>query len=105
MLCQAVCIAMHTHVTSPTREFLVPIIQWIDRTYITSDGRVSLKPYMFTPAIFKETFRHRIQAWGYHGVLPKSKKSSALQRNLQASDSSMGLSLIFTKIQKVIRTK
>ena len=64
-------------ITNPAREFFVPIIQWIDRTHITGDGRFSLKPYMFTPAIFTETFRRRIQAWGYHGFLPKSKKSSA----------------------------
>ena len=64
-------------ITNPTREFFVPIIQWVDRTHITGNNRFSLKPYMFTPAIFKETFRRRIQAWGYHGFLPKSKKSSA----------------------------
>ena len=31
---------------------------------------------MFTPAsIFKENFRRSIEAWGYHGFLPKKKKS------------------------------
>ena len=30
---------------------------------------------MFTPAIFKETFRRSIKAWGYHGFLQKKKKS------------------------------
>ena len=30
---------------------------------------------MFTPGIFKETFRRSIKAWGYHGFLPKKKKS------------------------------
>ena len=43
-------------ITDPTRQLLVPIIQWIDRTHITGNGRFSLKPYMFTPAIFKEEF-------------------------------------------------
>jgi hypothetical protein len=32
---------------------------------------------MFTTAIFKEKFRRTIQAWGYHGFLPRSKASSA----------------------------
>jgi len=41
-------------VKDPTKDFFVPIIQWIDRTHITGNERYSLKPYMFTPAIFKE---------------------------------------------------
>jgi hypothetical protein len=61
----------------PERELFVPIIQWIDRTSVTGNDRFSLKPYMFTPAIFTETFRRRIEAWGYHGFLPKSRASSA----------------------------
>jgi hypothetical protein len=28
---------------------------------------------MFTPADFTELFWRTIQAWGYHGYLPKSK--------------------------------
>jgi hypothetical protein len=32
---------------------------------------------MFTPARFTELFRCTIQAWGYHGYLPKSKTSTA----------------------------
>jgi Plavaka transposase len=64
-------------ITNPTRELFVPIIQWIDRTDITGNGRFSLKPYMLMPAILNETFRRQIQAWGYHEFLPKSKKRSA----------------------------
>jgi hypothetical protein len=51
----------------------VPIIQWFDCTAVTGNDRFSLKPYMFTPAIFTEPFRRTIQAWGYHGYLPKVK--------------------------------
>jgi hypothetical protein len=64
-------------ITNPSRQLLVPIIQWIDRTSVTGNDRFSLKPYMFTPAIFTESFRRTIQAWGYHGYLPKSKTSTA----------------------------
>jgi Plavaka transposase len=64
-------------ITDPTKELFVPIIQWIDRTSITGNDRFSLKPYMFTPAIFTEEFRRTIHAWGYHGFLPKNKVSSA----------------------------
>jgi hypothetical protein len=43
-------------ITNPSRQFFVPIIQWIDRTSVTGNDRFSLKPYMFTPAIFTESF-------------------------------------------------
>ena len=40
-----------------------------------------LKPCMFTPAIYKETFRRTIQAWGYHGFLPKHKNIFGTKQN------------------------
>jgi hypothetical protein len=71
------CDAYQRMITDPTRQLFVPIIQWIDRTHVTGNARFSLKPYMLSPAIFKEEFRRKIQAWGYHGFLPKAKLSSA----------------------------
>ena len=71
------------NITDPNRQLFVPIIQWIDRTSVTGNDRFSLKPYMFTPAIFTEKFRRSINAWGYHGYLPKPKKSSAQNQTLQ----------------------
>jgi len=44
---------------------------------VTGNARFSLKPYMFTPAIFTEKFWRSIKAWGYHGFMPKGKSSSA----------------------------
>lgn len=44
------------YITKPNRQLFVPIIQWIDRTSVTGNARFSLKPYMFTPAIFTESF-------------------------------------------------
>ena len=49
-------------VTDPSRQLFVPIIQWIDRTHVTGNDWFTLKPYMFTPAIFKEKFRHAFAA-------------------------------------------
>jgi Plavaka transposase len=73
-------------ITDPTRQLFVPIIQWIDRTHVTGNSRFSLKPYMFTPAIFTEKFRRSIKAWGYHGFLPKRKSSSAQNQVLHQGD-------------------
>ncbi len=69
--------AYSKYVKHPARELFVPIIQWIDRTSVTGNDRFSLKPYMSTPAIFTEKFCQKIEAWGYHGFLPKSRVSSA----------------------------
>jgi hypothetical protein len=44
---------------------------------VTGNDRFSLKPYVFTPAIFTESFWRTIQAWGYHGYLPKRKTSTS----------------------------
>jgi hypothetical protein len=44
---------------------------------VTGNDRFSLMPYMFTHAIFMEKFCQRIEAWGYHGFLPKSRALSA----------------------------
>jgi len=73
-------------VNDPTKDFFVPIIQWIDRTHITGNERFSLKPYMFTPAIFKEECRRRIEFWGYHGFIPKRKDTQAETRLRQTGD-------------------
>ena len=73
-------------ITNPATQLFVPIIQWIDRTSITGNARFSLKPYMFTPAIFTEKFRRTIHAWGYHGFLPKPKVSSAQNINQRQGD-------------------
>ena len=64
-------------ITNLNRQLFAPIIQWIDRTTVTGNDKYLLKPHMFTLAIFKEKFHQTIQAWGYHGFLPRSKASSA----------------------------
>ena len=73
-------------VQDPEKDLLVPIIQWIDRTHITESNRYSLKPYMFTPAIFRESCRRNIEFWGYHGFLPRSDDSKAQNAMKQQGD-------------------
>ena len=68
------------------RELFVPIIQWIVCTNVTGNDRFSLKPYIFTPAIFAESFQRHIDAWGYHGFLPKLKTLSAQNQSIQPGD-------------------
>ena len=44
------------YITNPQKQLFVPSIQWIDHTHVTGNNRFSLKPYLFTPAYFTETF-------------------------------------------------
>ena len=71
------CDAYCRMIMDPTQRLFVPIIQCIDRTRITGNVWFLLLPYMFTPTIFEEDFRRKMQAWGYHGFLPKTKMPSA----------------------------
>jgi hypothetical protein len=80
------CNAYADLITDPSSQFFVPIIQWIDRTTVTGNDQYSLKPYMFTPAIFNKKFRRTIQAWGYHWFLPRSKASSAQNKGKNQGD-------------------
>jgi hypothetical protein len=73
-------------VTDTNRQLFVPIIQWIHCTSVTGNKHFSLKPYMFTPAIFAEPFRRTIPAWGYHEFLPKPKTSSAQNQQGKLGD-------------------
>ena len=45
-----------------------------------------LKPYTFTPDIFTGPFCRTIQALGYYGFLPKTKLSSAQNKNQYQGD-------------------
>ena len=64
-------------ITDPTQQLFVPIIQWIDRTHIAGNGRFFVQAVHVYPSHFHEDFRRKIQAWGYHGFLPKTKLSKA----------------------------
>jgi hypothetical protein len=43
------------YITQPSHQLSIPNIQWIDCTHVTGNQQ-SLKPYMFTPAVFTECF-------------------------------------------------
>jgi len=78
--------AYKKYVIDSSKDFFVPIIQWIDRTQTTGNDRYSLKPYMFSPAIFKEKCRRQIKFWGYHGFLPKRKDTMAINQKRRMGD-------------------
>ena len=55
------------------KQLFVPIIQWIDRTSVTGNERFSLKPYMFTPAIFPLKIPQKYQGMGVSWVSPQEE--------------------------------
>ena len=91
-------------ITNPSCQLPVPIIQWIDCTSVTGNNRFSFKPYMFTPAIFTELFWRTIQAWGYHGCLPKSKTSTAQNQSQLQGDNIWNYHAKLSKVLHIFRT-
>ena len=91
-------------IADPSTQLFVPIIQWIDRTTVSGNDRFSLKPYMFTPAIYTATFRRTIQAWGYHGYLPKPKVSSAQNTVQRQGDNIRNYHAQLGKVLETFRT-
>ena len=59
---------------------------------------------MFTPAIFTESFWQTIQAWGYHGYLPKSKTSTAQNQIQQQGDNIWNYHSQLSKVLHSFRT-
>ena len=54
----------HTvHVTAANRDLLVPIILFIDKTFVNQKGRLTLEPVSFTLGIFKKEVRNHPFAW------------------------------------------
>ena len=88
-------------ITDPNNQLFVPIIQWIDRTNVTGNDRFSLKPYMFTPAIFKEKFRRTFPAWGFHGFLPKDHSSSAENKHKKEGEN---IRTYHAQLKEVLKT-
>ena len=96
--------AYNRYITCPHKQLFVPIIQWIDRTVVSGNDRFTLKPYMFTPAIFTESFRRKFQAWGFHGFLPKVKLSSAERKVLKRGDPVRGYHKQLRRVLDTFRT-
>jgi hypothetical protein len=88
-------------ITDPNNQLFVPIIQWIDRTNVTGNDQFSLKPYMFTPAIFKEKFRRTFPAWGFHGFLPKDHSSSAENKHKKEGEN---IRTYHAQLKEVLKT-
>jgi hypothetical protein len=87
-------------IRDPSRQLFVPVIQWIDRTHVTRNDRFTLKPYRFTPAIFKEKFRRTFAACKFHGFLPKEKGSTAQNRRKKGDN----IRSYHAQLKEVIKT-
>ena len=88
-------------ITDPAKQLFVPIIQWIDRTHVTGNGRYTLKPYMFSPAIFTEKFRRTFPAWGFHGFLPKDHSSAAENKKKKEGEN---IRVYHAQLKEVLKT-
>jgi hypothetical protein len=94
--------AYRVHVTHPRRDLLVPIIFFIDKTYVDTYGRLTIEPVSFTLGIFKKEFRRLPQFWRSLGYI--SDQSKKLESSLKADEYHIILRTIlksFTEAQKL----
>ena len=55
--------AYQTLITNPNKQFLIPIILYIDKTVVSEKSQFSSHPVMFTIAIFDRKTRNQHNAW------------------------------------------
>ena len=60
-----------------TKDFVVSLICWFDKSHVTANGKFTLQPYMFTLAIFNDGFRHTLPAGSVMGYMPAFQFSTA----------------------------
>ena len=62
--------AVESLITNVDREFLVPIIMFIDATHIDGRGKLNLEPIVFSTSLFKRHIRNRPCSWRHLGFIP-----------------------------------
>jgi hypothetical protein len=63
------------YITAPTKQFLLPLIFYIDETGTDVYQRYPLEPLMFTFGILRNAVREKSSSWRHAGFVPKVGKS------------------------------
>ena len=61
--------AYECEVKNPRTDMLVPIIFYVDETYVSSNGKLSCLPVMFTTSLFPRSVRNLHYAWRLLGYI------------------------------------
>ena len=73
-------------IKDPTKDFVVSLICWFDKSHVTANGKFTLQPYMFTLAIFNDGFRHTLPAWSVMGYMPAFQFSTAYRFKIKPGE-------------------
>ena len=63
-------LAYKTMINSPNSQFLMPIIFACDETKVSSQGKASCCPLIFTTSILNQEMRNKPSAWRPLGYMP-----------------------------------
>jgi hypothetical protein len=80
-------------VKDPEKQFLLPLIFYIDETGTDVFQRYPLEPLMFTLAILRNFIRERSSSWRHAGFIPKVSKSKNSCESLQLYHDCMAMVL------------
>ena len=73
-------------IKDPTKDFVVSLICWFDKSHVTANGKFTLQPYMFTLAIFNDGFWHTLPAWSVMGYMPAFQFSTAYRSKMKPGE-------------------
>ena len=88
-----------TMIQNPDTDFLMPIIFSCDETKISSMGRTSCWPLMFTTTILNQSCRNKPEAWKPLGYVYDLSLAMS-----QAEEKQLGNDLKYTRLHRVFRT-
>ena len=80
-------------VTDPQRQFLLPLIFYIDETGTDVFQRYPLEPLMFTFGILRNSIREKSSSWRHAGFIPKVAKAKTSLESLQLYHDCMAMIL------------
>jgi hypothetical protein len=80
-------------VTNPEKQFLLPLIFYIDETGTDVFQRYPLEPLMFTFGILRNSIRERSSSWRHAGFIPKVAKAKTSCESLQLYHDCMAMVL------------
>ena len=80
-------------ITDPQKQFLLPLIFYIDETGTDVFQRYPLEPLMFTFGILRNSIRERSSSWRHAGFIPKVAKAKTSCESLQLYHDCMAMVL------------
>jgi hypothetical protein len=80
-------------ITDPQKQFLLPLIFYIDETGTDVFQRYPLEPLMFTVGILRNFIRERSSSWRHAGFIPKVAKAKNSCESLQLYHDCMAMVL------------